>query len=107
MKDALFIIAEQKILEAIENGELNNLPGSGKPLNLDAEKNVPPDLRLEYKILKNAGMLPEEASLKKEIAILQEMLRHCQNHAVETSLKQKLTQKILQYDLLKEKRKRR
>ena len=53
-------IAEQKIAEAIANGELDGLPGAGKPLALDDDALVPEDLRMAYRILKNAGYVPEE-----------------------------------------------
>jgi hypothetical protein len=48
-------LAEQKIAEAVERGELNNLPGSGKPLHLDDDTLVPEELRAGYRLLKNAG----------------------------------------------------
>ena len=65
------LIAENKIREAIENGELDNLPCKGKPLQLDNLAHVPEELRAAYTILKNAGVLPEELQLKKEIVSLQ------------------------------------
>ena len=51
----LHLIAERKIVEALERGELANLPGEGRPLELDDDALVPEDLRLAYRILKNAG----------------------------------------------------
>ena len=44
-------IAEQRIREAIEQGEFDNLEGRGKPLDLRDESWVPEDLRMAYKIL--------------------------------------------------------
>ena len=67
-------IVEKKIREAIEKGELKNLPGEGKPLILEDDSRVPEDLRLAYKVLKNANCLPEEIELKKEILNMEEML---------------------------------
>ncbi len=67
-------IAEEKIKEAIERGEFKNLPGSGKPLKFDEKFAVPEDLRLAFKILKNASCLPPEIELKKEIHTVEEML---------------------------------
>lgn len=52
-------IAEGKISEAIRNGEIENLPGRGKPTRLDDLSSVPEELRMAYVILKNAGILPE------------------------------------------------
>jgi len=60
-------IADQKIREAMARGELDDLPGKGKPLELEDDSLIPEDLRLAYKILKNADCLPQELELRKEI----------------------------------------
>ncbi|MGH9332489.1 MAG: DUF1992 domain-containing protein, partial [Vicinamibacteria bacterium] len=52
--------AERKIQEAIERGEFDDLPLAGKPLPLESNRLVPEDLRLAYKILRDAGFLPPE-----------------------------------------------
>ena len=67
-------IAEKRIKEAIERGEFDNLPGKGKPLVLEDDSHLPPDLRLAYKILKNAGCLPPEVELLKEIRTTRDLL---------------------------------
>ena len=56
----LDFIAEQRIAEAIANGDFDHLPGSGKPLELDDDSLLPEELRLAYRILKNAGFVPPE-----------------------------------------------
>ena len=56
----LDFIAERRIAEAIENGELDDLPGAGRPLALDDDALVPEDLRVANRILKNAGIAPPE-----------------------------------------------
>jgi len=60
-------IADQKIRESMERGDFDNLPGRGKPLALEDDSHIPDDLRLAYKILKNADCLPQELELRKEI----------------------------------------
>ncbi len=67
-------IAEKKIGEAVQNGELNNLPGEGRPLCLEDDSLVPEELRVAYRILKNSGFLPPEAKLRKEIASVDQLL---------------------------------
>lgn len=67
-------IAEQKIKEAMEKGEFDNLPGQGEPLSLEDDSRIPEDLRLAYKVLKNAGCLPPELELQKEIRQMEDML---------------------------------
>jgi len=68
-------IAEKKIREAIERGEFANLPGAGKPLRLEDDSMIPEDLRVAYKILKNAGCIPPELELRREIITLRDLLR--------------------------------
>ena len=58
------LLAEQKISEAVSRGELDNLPGSGKPLDLDDDALVPEDMRLACRILKNAGYLLADTSVE-------------------------------------------
>jgi hypothetical protein len=67
-------IAEERIIEAQRRGEFDNLPGHGKPLQLEDDSHVPEDLRLAYKVLKNANCLPPELELTKEILTTEQML---------------------------------
>ena len=67
-------IAEERIREAVQRGEFENLPGLGKPLKLEDDRHIPDDLRLAYKILKNADCLPPELEVKKEIRRTEELL---------------------------------
>jgi hypothetical protein len=67
-------IVEERIRVAQRSGEFDNLPGSGKPLELGADDCVPEDLRIAYKILKNADCLPPEIEIKKEIQKTEELL---------------------------------
>ncbi|MFN3740652.1 MAG: DnaJ family domain-containing protein [Thermodesulfovibrionales bacterium] len=72
--DFLKRIAEQRIREAIERGEFDNLSNKGKPLDLEDDSLVPEDLRMAYRILKNTGYLPPELELKKEIVSLRDLI---------------------------------
>src|SRR5208337_4221727 len=67
-------IAEKKIREAMYNGEFDDLPGKGKPLQLEDDRHIAQDIRLAHKILKNANCLPPELELRKEILTLEELL---------------------------------
>jgi Domain of unknown function (DUF1992) len=69
----LDFLVEQKILEAAARGEFDDLPGSGRPLDLDDDPLIPEDLRLAYRILKNAGFVPPEVETVKEIAALERL----------------------------------
>ena len=72
--DALQFIAERRIEEAVRDGVFSDLPGAGKPLDFE-ESFVPEDLRLAYRVLKNAGFAPPEIELKKEIFNLSTLLK--------------------------------
>jgi hypothetical protein len=68
------IIAEQRIAEAMERGDFDDLPGAGEPLVLDDDPLIPEDLRMAYRILKNAGFVPPELEAHKEIRRLEDLL---------------------------------
>jgi len=72
-------IAERRIREAMEKGEFDNLKGMGKPLDLSDESWIPEDLRMAYRILKNAGCLPAELELRKEVMNLRELINTIDN----------------------------
>ncbi|MEZ5444844.1 MAG: DUF1992 domain-containing protein [Gammaproteobacteria bacterium] len=71
----LDMLAEQRILEAIERGEFDDLPGRGRPLDLDEDMTVPEELRVAYRILKNAGFLPREVEMRREMHDVRELIR--------------------------------
>ncbi len=74
---AISAIAENRIQEAMERGEFDNLPGAGKPLVLEDDANIPEELRMAWKILKNSGWLPPELAERKEAADILECLENC------------------------------
>ncbi len=67
-------IAERRIQSAIDDGKLDDLPGKGKPLELDDDSLVPEELRVAYRILKNAGYLPPELEDRKQALDLCDLL---------------------------------
>ena len=68
---ALELLAERKIEEAIARGEFDDLPGAGRPLDLDDDRLVPEDARAAYRMLRNAGYVPPEVQTLKQIAELE------------------------------------
>ena len=70
----MLLLAERRIEEAIARGELDDLPGAGRPLALDDDALVPQELRLAYRILKNAGYVPPEVETLNEIAALERLV---------------------------------
>ena len=67
-------IVEDRIRTAQRKGQFKNLTGSGKPLVLEDDRHIAEELRLAYKILKNADCLPPEVELKKEIERTEQLL---------------------------------
>ena len=67
-------IVEERIRAAQQDGAFDNLPGRGKPLDLEDDSAVPEDLRLTLKILRNADCLPVEMELRKEFFNLRRLL---------------------------------
>ena len=76
MIGAISMIAEQRIGEAMKRGEFDDLPCKGKPLDLSADANIPPELKMAYTLLKNGGYLDDggEAAKREGIASLEGML---------------------------------
>jgi len=72
--DLFWRIAEKKIREAMDRGDFDDLPGKGEPLVLEDDSRVPEDLRLAYKILKNADYLPPEVADRQEIRQMEDLL---------------------------------
>jgi hypothetical protein len=101
--DVFALIAERKILEAMQNGAFDNLPGKGRPIPRDEEASgVPEDLRMGYKILKNAGYLPQELELRREMLALEDLLRACPEEAERDELSRRLAHVSLHYEVLAE-----
>jgi len=100
-----FRITEEKIRKAYEDGEFENLPGSGKPLELEDMSHVPPEMRMAYKIMKNSGMM-EEQQLKTEIEYLEDLIKGAHDDLEESRLKVRLNEKQLRFNQLMQKKKK-
>ena len=79
-------IAERRIEESMARGDFDDLPDS----------HVPPELRMAYKVLRNAGCVPPELAERKEISNLADMLEHCGDEQERVRQMQKLRFMILQ-----------
>ncbi|PEA54851.1 DUF1992 domain-containing protein [Bacillus pseudomycoides] len=103
--DIFSILAEERIRQAMKDGEFEDLPGKGKPLELEDLSMIPEELRMSYKILKNAGMIPEEMQLKKEMLKIEDLIACCHDETERKQLQEELTAKSLRFQQLIEKRK--
>jgi hypothetical protein len=96
--DLLTRIAERKISQAIEDGSLNFAKWKNMPLPKDDDMQVPDDLKIAYKILKNAGYLPPEIEAKKEIQTLEEMIARTEDEHVRLKQMKKLNVLLLKLE---------
>ena len=93
-------IVEKRIKEAQTNGEFDDLPGHGKPMTYTEDRQIPEDLRLAYKILKNADCLPPEVEEKKEIRQMEDMLDSIPDEKEKYKLIKKINYKIMKLNML-------
>lgn len=94
-------IAEKKIQEALQNGEFDNLPGKGRPIVLEDDSRIPEDLRIAYKILKNANCLPPDLELRKEIKQMKELLEAMPDEQEKYRLIRKINLKITKLNMMR------
>jgi hypothetical protein len=95
-------IVEERIREAQKKGEFDKLEGSGKPLDFAADQAVAEELRLAYKILKNADCLPPEIELKKEIRQTEDLLAGMRDTTEKYRMIKKLNYLILKLNTLRQ-----
>ncbi len=100
MFDGFQKIVEERIKQAQKKGDLDNLPGSGKPLKFD-DINIPEDLRMAYKILKNADCLPPEIEVKKEIRQTEDLLASMEDTAEKYRLLKKINFLVMKFNTLR------
>ena len=60
-------IIDEQIRRAMEEGQFDNLPGQGKPLNLDENPMEDPEWRMANHLLKSNGFCPPWLENRKEI----------------------------------------
>lgn len=60
-------LIDQKIREAMEQGEFNDLSGKGSPIDLAENPYEDPDWRTAHRLLRNAGFAPSWIEERKEI----------------------------------------
>ena len=92
-------LVEQKIREAQEAGEFDDLEGAGGPVNLDAYFSTPEELRAGYALLKNSGVLPQEAVVIKELNEAAARLEACEDEAERERLRRVVQDLQLKYNL--------
>jgi len=97
---------EAQIKKAMAEGQFDDLPGKGKPIDLKAYFDTPEHLRMAYSILKKADFVPEEVQLLKEIEALKSQLDSCSDEEQRSHLNKSITEKRLNFNLLMENHRR-
>jgi hypothetical protein len=94
-------LADNRIREAIEAGDFDDLQGKGQPLNLEDDSHIPPDLRMAYKILKNADCLPPEVVLRQEVVALQDLVAAMPDEAEKLKQMRRLNFLVMKLNMLR------
>ena len=100
-------LVEQKIREAMAEGEFDGLEGAGRPIDLEAYFATPEELRAGFAVLKNAGVPPEEVQLLQEIDALKRELARCPDASARAAIEKSIRDKSLSFRLLMDSRRQR
>jgi hypothetical protein len=98
---------DKLIEEWLAQRDPENLPGKGKPLDLDEYFRCPEDLRIGYSLLKNAGYVPEEVEQLQQINRLIGELEKCTEASARRRLESQLNEKRVRLSLTLEAARRR
>jgi hypothetical protein len=98
--DFLHRIVEERIAQAEREGQFDNLKGRGQPLPPDDDSHVPEDLRMAFRILRNAGCLPPELEVRHEIVRLRDLLDAASGEE-RAAAARALNLKILQFNMMR------
>lgn len=79
--------------------ESEELPGTGKPLNLDEYFSWPEDQRIGLSLLKNSGCVPLEVERLKEIKRLSDEIAKCSDDAARARLNRRLQEEQVELNL--------
>jgi len=90
---------EAEIIKAMKRGDFDNLSGKGKPIDLETYFKTPEHLRMAYHILKDAGFVPPEIKLKKEIELLKEKRDATHDENEKRQLNREIIQKTATYNM--------
>lgn len=104
--DVIALLAESKIRAAMKEGKFDNLPGRGRPLPADDLARVPAELRMGYRLLRNAGCIPPELEARKEAARLGALIAQTGDPTERSRLSRLRAEAELRYQLHLERRRR-
>lgn len=94
-------IVEDKIREAFERGDFDDLEGMGEPLAKEESIRIAPELRLAYKIMKNADLLPPEIQTLKEIERIEKLLAGIDDENEKYRYVRKMNALVTEFNLMR------
>ena len=92
-------LAESRIREAMESGDFDDLPGAGEPVDLDDLAGVPAQLRVATIVMRNAGLVPEQAQLWSELQRTREAMAAAADREERDALMRRFTELELRFNL--------
>jgi hypothetical protein len=82
----------QQLRDAELSGELRAAPSFGKPMpSIEGYDETPQELRLPFKILKDAGVGPPEVALMQQMGAMRQTLAACTDPAEQQALRQRIS----------------
>lgn len=93
---------EEIIQAALARGDFDNLQGQGKPQDHSEYFSMPEEDRMAHTVLKNAGFVPPEVELLKEMDALRSQLSGARSEAERRDLTKQIDEKALAFNLIQE-----
>lgn len=101
--DPLSKVAESRIREALDAGQLDRFAGKGEPMPPEEDlAHVPEDLRASYRLLKGHGFLPEDLEARRGITEIDLLLAATSSDAERTELEERRRRLALKLSLMLE-----
>jgi hypothetical protein len=97
---------EEQIQKAMREGEFDDLPGKGQPLDLSAYFSTPEHLRMAHSVLKGGRFVPEEVQLFRDIDELRARLAAAADDGERALLQKRIREKTLNLTVLLESHRR-
>jgi hypothetical protein len=95
-------LIEIRIKQAMAEGQFDDLEGKGKPQDMEQYHDAPEHLRVGYHVMKNAGFLPEEVRLSKEIQETREKLAQAESREEKSKLNKQLSDLTSKFNMAME-----
>ncbi len=93
---------EEIIQAAMARGEFDNLRGQGQPQDHSEYFSMPEEDRMAFTVLRNAGFVPPEVLLLKEMDELRARLASAKSEVERRHVIKQLDEKTLAFNLLQE-----